>query len=138
MRQPASAPPRLPIAILEAVLPEESREAVIGDLVEAYLELAASHPMRARWRLWREAIGAAVSLQLLPSRIPAFTPYTTESRMQTLIGDLRHAIRVLGRARGFTALCVLTLGIAIGATTAIFSVVNPVLIRRLPFPHPDR
>ena len=131
-------PSRLALALLEALLPEESREAVIGDLVEDYLELAASHPMRARWRLWREAVAAAVSLQLLPSGIPAFTPYTTESRMQTLIGDLRHAVRVLGRARGFTALCVLTLGIAIGATAAIFSVVNPVLIRRLPFPYPDR
>ena len=138
MRQTPPTPPRLPIAILEAVLPEESREAVIGDLLEAYLEMAAAHPVRARWRLWREALGAAVSLQLLPSRIPAFTPYTTESRMQAVIGDLRHAIRVLGRARGFTTLCVLTLGVAIGATTAIFSVVNPVLIRRLPFPHPDR
>ena len=58
--------------------------------------------------------------------------------MQAFIGDLRHAVRVLGRARGFTALCVLTLGIAIAATTAIFSVVNPVLIRRLPYPNPDR
>jgi len=138
MTQAPKPPLRLPLAILEAVLPEESREVVIGDLVEAYLELAASHPMRARWWLWREALAAAVSLQLLPSRIPAFTPYTMESRMQTFIGDLRHAVRVLARARGFTALCVLTLGIAIGATTAIFSVVNPVLIRRLPFSHPDR
>ena len=138
MRRTPAPPSRLPLAILEAVLPEESREVVIGDLVEAYLALAESHPLRARWRLWREALAAAVSLQLLPSRIPAFTPYTTESRMQTFIGDLRHAVRVLGQARGFTALCVLTLGIAIGTTTAIFSVVNPVLIRRLPFPHPDR
>src|SRR5690242_19326270 len=108
-RRPPPSPPRLPLAILEAVLPEESREAVIGDLVEAYLGLAVSHPTRARWQLWREALAAAVSLQLLPSRIPAFTPYTTESRMQAFVGDLRHALRVLGRARGFTALCVLTL-----------------------------
>jgi len=130
--------PRIPVAILEALLPEESREVVIGDLVEEYLELERRHPLRARWRLWREAVGAAVSLQLLPTRVPAFTPYTMESLVQTIVGDLRQAFRVLGRARGFTALCVLTLGVAIGATTAIFSVVNPVLIRGLPFPHPER
>jgi putative ABC transport system permease protein len=133
-----SRPPRWPLAILEALLPEESREVVIGDLVEAYLAFAPSHPVRARWRVWREALGAVVSLQFLPSRIPAFTPYTTESHLQTFIADLRHAVRVLARARGFTLLCVLTLGSAIGATTAIFSVVNPILIRRLPYPNADR
>src|SRR4029078_6394232 len=61
-----------------------------------------------------------------------------EPPVQHSVGALAQAVRVLGRARGFTALCVLTLGIAIGATTAIFSVVNPVLIRRLPFSHPDQ
>jgi putative ABC transport system permease protein len=131
-------PPRLPLAILDAFLPEESREVVVGDLVEAYYDLARTHPVRARWRVWREALGAVVSLQLVPSRIPAFTPYTTESRVQTFVADLRHAVRVLARARGFTLLCILTLGVAIGSTTAIFSVVNPILIRRLPYPHPDR
>src|SRR5439155_17675315 len=46
--------------------------------------------------------------------------------------------RVLARARAFTLLCVATLGIAIGATAAIYSIVNPIILRSLPYPHADR
>jgi putative ABC transport system permease protein len=52
--------------------------------------------------------------------------------------DFRYAARVLGRNPGVTAIMVLTLALAIGATTAIFSVVYGVLLRPLPYPDPDR
>jgi len=58
--------------------------------------------------------------------------------MQSLAYDLRHAFRVVARAPLFTALVVATLALAIGATTAIFSVVNAVLLRSLPYSDPDR
>ncbi len=58
--------------------------------------------------------------------------------MTGLIKDARFALRQLRRSSGFTAVAILTLAFGIGATTAIFSIVEGVLLRPLPFPNPDR
>ena len=107
--------------LIERFLPSSVAAAIVGDLIER--EVAGA-------RLWRET---AVAIWHLRDR----TPPQVET-MSTFISDLRLAARLLGRAPTFAITAILTLGIAIGASTAIFSVANPVLLQPLPYRNPDR
>jgi predicted permease len=70
--------------------------------------------------------------------IPTLAAAVVREQADTCRQDAKYALRKMRRAPGFTAVVVLILGLGIGATTAIFSVVNAVLIRPLPYPASDQ
>jgi len=121
---PRPAPPRIPLRALERWLDERVRDSIVGDLVETY----ARSPNAPRF--WREAISALWHFHA-PLQLP-------EVRMSSFVADLRQGARVLGRSPAFTVVCVATLALAIGPTTAILSVVDALLVRPLPYASPEK
>jgi putative ABC transport system permease protein len=73
-----------------------------------------------------------------PLRVREFRLELNKNLMGALLTDLKHGFRALRKAPGFATLAILVLALGIGANTAIFSVVNGVLLRPLPFEDPER
>ncbi|HEU5219779.1 MAG TPA: ABC transporter permease, partial [Gemmatimonadales bacterium] len=100
---------------------------------------AQPHPLRYALRASADAIRAG-----LRERLRAPTPslpthqYSRTHPMGTFWQDVRYAFRSLWKSPGFSAVAVLTIGLGLGANTAIFSVLDTALLRPLPFREPER
>ena len=140
------SPPRLAIRLLTFLAPPHILEDVLEGLGEEYARIHGGRGGRFRASTWywyqvltfsrdfRRHGGRSVHLG---SPGQQRVPHEGGSLLRSLPRDLRFAVRGLLAAPGFSALALSALALGIGANTAIFSVVDEVLIRPLPFPEPE-
>ena len=138
------SPPSSALWLLRRVVPADQVSEIESDLADVY---AARYPRGGSsgvWWFWRQTGG--FTIRYLPERFAERLGLTRKqywrpsrpnrnrkaSAMEQFTQDLKLAVRGLLRERGFSAMVILTLALGIGATTAVFSVVNGLLLKPLP------
>jgi predicted permease len=131
-------PPWLAIWLLSRRLPAEWCDFVVGDLEEEFAKRRGNSAVAAHaWFWWQTIRCLAAPPPVRPNPLVAGSP-RGDSRMRPLFAGLRYAFRTMSRRPSFAIAVVGVLALGIGANTTIFSIVNSVLLRPLPFEEPDR
>ena len=132
-------PPLLARLLVSVFANAEVRDAISDDLADRYQQMVRENAVAARRWYWRQALACLLPTARLRLARPRRHPRIGRRLVVGgILQDLRFAVRTLAKRPGFTGTAVLTLGIGVGATTAIFSVVNGVLLRPLPYPDAER
>jgi putative ABC transport system permease protein len=123
-------PPRVARRLLHALLPALDRDVIVADLDDEFARVIAPRRSRLGARLWYWR-------QVMTS-IPGATRIRARFPWSDITRDTTHGLRLLKRNPAFALAAVLTLTLGIGATSAVFTVANAVLVRPLPYADPDR
>jgi predicted permease len=122
---------------LRALLRRRELEQDLDDEIRAYVDAAVERNL-ASGMSQEEAVRAArLGVGSVAATKDAVRDVGWESKLESIWQDVRHALRGLRRSPGFAAVAILTLALGIGINTAIFSVVNSLLLRTLPVAEPE-
>src|SRR6202046_5693683 len=122
---------------LRVLFNEPAANQDVADEVDHYLDQATAALMAGGLSQEDARRTARLELGSPSSAREQVRSYGWEHLIRSLIADLRFAARQLLHNPGFALVTTLTLSLGIGATTAIFSAVNPILFQPLPYPHAD-
>jgi predicted permease len=123
---------------LRALFRKEQVEREMDEELRAYLEAAVKEKMRSGMSPKDALRAARVEMGSLEAVKEEVRSVGWEAALETLWQDLRYGLRQLRRNPGFTAVAVLTLALGIGVNTAIFSLINAVMLKSLPVRQPER
>jgi hypothetical protein len=118
---------------LRALLNRPAADRDIGDEVEHYFDEAVAELERTGLSPEKARRAARLELGNTTAVREQVRGYGWENAVDTAVADVRHGLRQLLRRPAFSIIAVLTLGLGIGASTTIFSVVNPILFEALPY-----
>lgn len=125
-------------ALWRNLVRQEAANEELDEEVRSYLDLSAAEKARSGMDPEQALSAARREIGGVEQVKQAVRDVRAGAGVGIVMQDLRYALRTLGRNSGFSAVVILTLALGIGANTAIFTIVNGVLLKPLPYPDPDR